>query len=481
MAEDVDTSSRGFVIVMPAIADQADEPEHPEHTSHPAFQNADSGLLYPLVRYGDLITTRYPYRKLRNGQIRLLKLFPKSFVKTLLQSRPDTGTGRDITVETLHGDLIDVNIADSDKLAYTCLSYAWGTEAQTTPIWIQDYRVGITPTLSRALRCLMRQDEPRLVWVDFICINQDDLVERKEQVELMYQIYHGAEDVCVYLGDEEDGSENVAVLLTDILRAMRSKSELGTTVLSVQKDLLPPRESHVWRCLRKVLERPWFTRVWVVQEAIAGKELMVICGRWGMSGRSFFLAVEAGVDQELPFMPTTDDGNSWTAPIASSLRQIMLMGQLGIYFARNERVEQAMPAWRRDWSLLDLLERSRHAKSTDPRDRVFAFLNLCRERGEKSLGPDYTETVAETYLRVAKFFVEKGGEAVSRLLCNALLSESTLILPSWVPDWSLSNLPFENIAPEPYQGEIQMPSAGGTEGDFNLEGSYNGLRLSTKV
>jgi hypothetical protein len=70
-----------------------------------------------------------------------------------------------------------------------------------------------------------------------------------------------------------------------------------------------------------------------------------------------------------------------------------------------------MTGQRLDWSLLDLLERSRHTKSTDPRDRAFAFLNLCRERGEKDLGPDCTETASETYIRVAKFFVEKDGRA----------------------------------------------------------------------
>jgi hypothetical protein len=65
---------------------------------------------------------------------------------------------------------------------------------------------------------------------------------------------------------------------------------------------------------------------------------------------------------------------------------------------------------------------------------------------------------------------------VSKLLCNAPLSEPTLKLPSWVPDWSLSNLPFKSIAPEPYRA-----SAGGKEGSFNLGGYYNRLRVSAVV
>jgi hypothetical protein len=165
------------------------------------------------------------------------------------------------------------------------------------------------------------------------------------------------------------------------------------------------------------------------------------------------------------------------------LRQILMMLHLGICDKEDFPRRTHLTARPKEYRLIGLLERSRHARSTDPRDEVFAFLNLCREEERRSLCPDYMETVAETYARVARVLINRG--EAPRLLCNAFLSDSTLQLPSWIPDWSLNNLPLENIAPDinpRTDTEEEWPCAGGNKGEFALNETCDVLQaLAYKI
>ena len=114
----------------------------------------------------------------------------------------------------------------------------------------------------------------------------------------------------------------------------------------------------------------------------------------------------------------------WEDPVAVALRQAVLLPDLGIV-TRDVQ-----------WDLLGILEGCCHIRSSDPRDRVFALLSLSKERHVPDLQPDYTETVVETYMRLALYIIQAGQGG--RLLCNAFLADSSLDLPSWVPDWSLN-------------------------------------------
>jgi hypothetical protein len=84
-------------------------------------------------------------------------------------------------------------------------------------------------------------------------------------------------------------------------------------------------------------------------------------------------------------------------------------------------------------SLLALLRSMRHCKATDPRDKVFALLGLSAERNERLLTPDYSLSIRETFIRVAKFYMR---HKKLDILCYAQGTRSAHCLPSWVPDWS---------------------------------------------
>jgi hypothetical protein len=85
---------------------------------------------------------------------------------------------------------------------YVALSYAWGDKSGTQAIFIGDEIVSVTPNLKHALQRLRNGTEELVLWVDAICINQDDIPERNVQTANMRAIYQGSESVAVWLGLE---------------------------------------------------------------------------------------------------------------------------------------------------------------------------------------------------------------------------------------------------------------------------------------
>ncbi|KAK5675730.1 hypothetical protein LTS10_011457 [Elasticomyces elasticus] len=85
-----------------------------------------------------------------------------------------------------------------DDLIYAALSYCWGDVENTVEICLAGRRIPVTVNLASALRRL--RDMPYgFFWADAVCVNQNDLEERGEQVQLMQDVYSGAEMVYTYL------------------------------------------------------------------------------------------------------------------------------------------------------------------------------------------------------------------------------------------------------------------------------------------
>ncbi|KAK4169730.1 hypothetical protein QBC43DRAFT_198160 [Cladorrhinum sp. PSN259] len=159
-----------------------------------------------------------------SSQTRLLRLFPQTLSDELWHQCTDI----ECSFET---------VALESAPPYEALSYAWGNEDPTVEILIDGRRFLIRPNLAYALAAL-RTTEPRLLWVDALCINQDNVHERNHQVRLMGDIYRRATTVLVWLGrPSQKWSSSVA-------GALRMAKRLGDNhpkpILST-----PPPQPHV--------------------------------------------------------------------------------------------------------------------------------------------------------------------------------------------------------------------------------------------
>jgi hypothetical protein len=162
--------------------------------------------------------------------------------------------------------------------------------------------------------------------------------------------------------------------------------------------------------------RPWFRRVWVLQEAFMSKEANVLCGTrivpWAM-----FRPFKIWIDSSLAF-----EDETWHSQLPDVVPHVLTVGnhKSRTYTARKD--------------LLPLLCKGRVCAATDPRDKVFALLPLLEDARTENLSADYAKETVEVFAEVATWLLSVVG--LSFLPCVRGGSKLTN-LPSWVPDWSL--------------------------------------------
>ncbi|KAH7071844.1 heterokaryon incompatibility protein-domain-containing protein [Paraphoma chrysanthemicola] len=128
--------------------------------------------------------------------------------------------------EPIRCTLCTVDLDDQPK--FTALSYVWGVDPPTPQHFLHcgELRIPVTKNCESALRHLRQSMGCLTIWVDAVCINQADDVEKARQIPLMGDIYSSADPVYVWLGEATPGTD----------RAMRYLNQ-G----SLEKYFCPPR------------------------------------------------------------------------------------------------------------------------------------------------------------------------------------------------------------------------------------------------
>ena len=225
--------------------------------------------------FGAIIARRevYKYHSLQAGnEFRILILLPAS------------------GEAPLSGTLLISRI--SEVIPYTALSYAWGNSELSQSIDIDGTCLPITKSLHLALCKLRDPEKPSAIWADAICIDQNNLQERSRQVRLMKQIYSGCECCVVHLGEEADGSELIPDFLYKgayqqfLALTWMGENSIGTVIAPEANKAygLSEMKDPIWPAFRCLLRRPWFRRVWVIQEFVFPDNVILQCGDWWIDG-----------------------------------------------------------------------------------------------------------------------------------------------------------------------------------------------------
>lgn len=159
---------------------------------------------------------------------------------------------------------------------FCALSYCWGDATNTTEIIINDNSVQVTTNLESALRHLRAKNLSTL-WVDAVCINQKDKAEKNQQLLWMGAIYRRAQEVHAWVGEEGE----------DFRRAFPLGDNEGEDLKEVFPWPLAEPESKQWNeerstALVTFLSRPYWTRVWVIQELALSQTAIIHCGPHNM-------------------------------------------------------------------------------------------------------------------------------------------------------------------------------------------------------
>lgn len=202
------------------------------------------------------------------------------------------------------------NFEIDEKFRFEALSYVWGDPTPRDNLYIRDAhdavarsKIPIASNLSSALRHLRSRTSPRLLWVDAVCINQISETEKGEQVPRIPNIYESAWRVIAWLGEASFDS----ALAIDTMQYLGEQIEISQcyTVHSTPdaeekdwycKDFRLPYSTVQWEALTSLMERPWFSRLWVLQEiTLANANAIVQCGHTTLA-YLFFRRAMAGLN-----------------------------------------------------------------------------------------------------------------------------------------------------------------------------------------
>jgi hypothetical protein len=177
-------------------------------------------------------------------------------------------------------------------MKYEALSWCWGTAKQNSYINIRKggrmYAKYVSPDLKEALKALRYRKKDRYLWIDAICINQKNFPEKNHQVEMMSTIYGQAKNVCIWLGEGDKSSSISLNFIKKEVLQLQNFDELCESEEASSK----------WGALLELMQRPWFSRRWVVQELALARKAMIYCGSDKIPWKDFAVAVELFVEVE---------------------------------------------------------------------------------------------------------------------------------------------------------------------------------------
>lgn len=328
---------------------------------------------------------------------------------------------------------------DDRAASFNALSYAWGDMNDTTTITVNRIPVTVTKSLARGLQALRRStvshaqifDQPPLtIWVDAVCINQQDLLERKQQVQIMGDVYSSARNVIIWLGE---GTEYTDFAL-DMMNATSFRERLKDLTISKR---WPSEEEIIVDVVFKqvICKRKWWRRLWVRQEFILATKEPVFCCGCKIIAWSHLLSCFLSLPRSWTYPEIEDKWEDCRKKVASPLEESD--AEIGIHPIALHRIRTSF-SQRRALPLCDLFRYLlRNAAATNPRDFVYGLLGLLDQQDRDQITLDYELEPMEIYQQVGYLLWKQHTEqTLSELLPVLNFNCIDNGFPSWVPDFA---------------------------------------------
>lgn len=351
------------------------------------------------------------------------------------------------TQAPLETALVSIPLKSTTPLVYDALSYIWGPPSDRVDIRCNDKTVSITQSLSEALLHLRSETDNCTLWIDQLCINQENILERDQQVTLMGDIYSLARKVVVWLGPSDDETGTVWTLLQKVSelqhfeahevydlalkkpqplqaqnsrlsssgyhRAADAQPKLSSLKDSRELPDLPTGDSPEWKAVERFLQRSWFSRMWTYQEVVLSRICIVRCGSYSMT---------------------------WS-DLSDSCKAITY-GGFSVYIDGKDnrvtaiQVQRLRNRERKSTTFRSLLERNRFRNATEPRDMVYALRGIVDQTMAEAITVTYGSSLPDVYANAVKICIRKE-ETLTVLgsLEYRRNEDSRTRMPSWVPDW----------------------------------------------
>ena len=371
---------------------------------------------------------------------------------------------------------------------FEAVSYTWEDQHETESIAVDGKCLRVTPNVFGYLLAsgtfIGSLMNTRYLWIDAVCINQSDTIEKSKQVALMHDIYSQASLVVVWLP--------AMLPVRDLSSVRHVITMLAEGLVSGADDLTGLRMDYISReqlnavfgALHVFFSHRWFTRVWIIQEVAMGASVEVRYGRcrwdWDIVRRAaqnilddvtLYQRVQSCVGCDSSDGNDDDENAAGVAvtkkPHSAHLNNISYLAAVREQVKKKEKL-----------SLIQYLMLTCDFEATDLRDKVYALLGMVAE-GDNLISPDYSKdmTPSKLFWLTATILLNSGAWPLllhfSGNGYDTMGPESPLAdIPSWVPQWdhdklvgnrvltlsTLPNAPLGQVALSPDHRAIQVES-----------------------
>jgi hypothetical protein len=388
-------------------------------------------------------STRYRYAPLLEVlQFRILTLFPAPSFSSPLRC-------------DLQTSLLVPGMLKSD---YEALSYTWGDPHVTSVVLFPDNtNIPVTANLESFLRHRREKDSSVHLWVDALCINQEDILERNSQVERMSMLYATAARLTVWLGPAYSDSDT----------AIERLKIIAWTHPFLKLDALEQREL---TAIESLLSRAWWRRIWIVQElryGVMGKKFdkgQVMCGRDQIPWANLVVACAR----------LHMNKGKWRQGLAGSDLATVL--ELDALAQADDKAEESYRKTKKDEGMMKILNtvvRFRGFQATDPKDKLYAMTSMLipciSHEVEIPVTYELSKEVIYTHFAITTLRVTEDLNFLRHNRSAATDDDVTSVhLPSWVPDWAVNTTEKPFPSKNTREGRIipwwSLPSGFGPDG-----------------
>jgi hypothetical protein len=431
----------------------------------------------------------YRSEQLEDQEYRLLRVLGLSEravpICTLLKAKARAN-------ETALVRLVDGSWASTEG-CYLAVSYTWGGQPLDKHVILNGLQVPVTRSCFDVVHSVSKYLplEKPILWIDQLCVDQENEGEKSRQVMLMNQIYASASMAVIWL----DQLRNLSCLSTETPKMLAeawneagldpndlSSAESSIDQVAVQKDLKseleetralikyladyieveapafvrgcepsPPSpqlpESVVaWDHVLAIVNHRYFERRWIIQEIANIKTQVALL--LGDQLVSLDLLFNCAAQLKLVRWGLTEEFNSSIPPRA--MQKLQESGNANECLFRTAEIRRERKAGA-SLPLLSLLTRCRNFQTTDIRDRVYALRPLASD--ENLPAPNYGLSIEELVIRLARYHVMQGqGNMIIEQAGLAFRNVESNI-PSWCPTW-------EGMLPCPFNDGITREKSG---------------------
>jgi ankyrin repeat protein len=264
---------------------------------------------------------------------------------------------------------------------YAAISYTWGSISRPCDIIVNGGNMTVTKNAYLALRDLRHRERHQVLWIDAICINQDNKDEQGQQVQLMRSIYSGAKRVIIWLGEATYDTDYVMDYIKQLEREGFNHTSNSQEIFDkIKHDLRPDKRSLLVEGLQSLLHRSWFKRVWIIQETANAQVAEIVCRSKSVLASTFALTP--------PLLGITPDLH------CQSILDIM-PGSL-----------RDSSWWGGKRDLYTMLGKFRDSEATESRDKIYALLGICSDvHSIDILKADYVRNIQDVVFHTTLFLL----------------------------------------------------------------------------